>query len=114
MKKFLKGTKLSLVKGFFLSAAARCLLLTEAVTSVRFPVASLSTVSSWPIVPDRHRDCLPIAIGRHAAFVLFAFCFFLSACTRTEEKLPILGARDVVGTDTTYHTIAPFRFVDQD
>ena len=48
------------------------------------------------------------------AFVLSAFSFFLSACTGPEEKLPILGERNVVGTDTAYHTIAPFRFTDQD
>jgi len=31
-----------------------------------------------------------------------------------EKPLPIFGEREVVGTDTVYHTIAPFAFVDQD
>jgi protein SCO1/2 len=36
------------------------------------------------------------------------------ACVPKDEKLPIFGQREVEGTDTVYHTIAPFRFVDQD
>jgi len=39
---------------------------------------------------------------------------FLFSCTTKEEKLPIFGQREVVGTDTVYHHIAPFSFVDQD
>lgn len=31
-----------------------------------------------------------------------------------EKPLPIYGERDIVGTDTIYHTIADFSFVDQD
>jgi protein SCO1/2 len=38
----------------------------------------------------------------------------LFSCVTKEEKLPIFGEREVVGTDTVYHTIAPFSFVDQD
>ncbi len=39
-----------------------------------------------------------------------------AACSpsKQEEKLPILGQRNVEGNDTIYHTIADFRFVDQD
>ncbi len=40
--------------------------------------------------------------------------WFLLSCVTREEKLPIFGEREVVGTDTVYHTIAPFSFVDQD
>jgi len=36
------------------------------------------------------------------------------SCATKEEKLPIFGEREVVGTDTVYHKIAPFSFVDQD
>ncbi len=39
------------------------------------------------------------------------------ACTGTEgssENLPYLGRTEYTETDTIYHTIAPFRFVDQD
>jgi protein SCO1/2 len=38
----------------------------------------------------------------------------MTGCTKPVEKLPILGQRTVAGSDTIYHTIAPFRFVDQD
>lgn len=45
-----------------------------------------------------------------------AICVFLFSCSRPlkEEKLPIFGEREVSGTDTIYHTIADFQFVDQD
>jgi protein SCO1 len=37
------------------------------------------------------------------------------SCTKEKEKLlPIFGEREVEGSDTVYHTIAPFAFVDQD
>ena len=38
----------------------------------------------------------------------------LLSCIAREEKLPIFGEREVEGTDTIYHTIAPYSFVDQD
>jgi protein SCO1 len=38
----------------------------------------------------------------------------LYACGTKETTLPIFGQREVVGTDTVYHTIAPFAFVNQD
>jgi protein SCO1/2 len=48
-------------------------------------------------------------------FLLFAFASFLSGCSKKEEqRLPILGSREVKGNDTIYHTIASFKFVDQD
>lgn len=37
----------------------------------------------------------------------------MAACDRT-KPLPIYGERKVSGTDTVYHTIAPFSFVNQD
>jgi protein SCO1/2 len=50
-----------------------------------------------------------------SAGVLFAACLALSACIQKKETpLPIFGEREVVGTDTVYHTIADFTFVDQD
>jgi protein SCO1 len=47
--------------------------------------------------------------------MLLAVCL-LAACSgkRAEQPLPIFGERTVDGTDTLYHTIAPFRFVNQD
>lgn len=42
-------------------------------------------------------------------------CFLISACgKKNEAPLPIFGEREVVGTDTVYHTIGDFNFVDQD
>jgi protein SCO1/2 len=41
--------------------------------------------------------------------------FIASGCMKEKEKpLPIFGEREVVGTDTVYHRIAPFQFVNQD
>jgi protein SCO1 len=55
-----------------------------------------------------------IKISRSTA-VLFAFCFLLSACIEKKETpLPIFGEREVAGTDTVYHKIANFKFVNQD
>jgi protein SCO1/2 len=47
--------------------------------------------------------------------LLFAFCFLVFACAeKKEERLPIFGERNVEGGDTVYHTIADFKFVNQD
>jgi protein SCO1/2 len=47
--------------------------------------------------------------------VFFAFCFLFFSCVeKKSEPLPILGERNVEGNDTVYHTIAGFRFLDQD
>jgi protein SCO1/2 len=35
-------------------------------------------------------------------------------CSKPEARLPIFGEKEVNGTDTVYHTIADFKFVDQD
>lgn len=43
------------------------------------------------------------------------FLLLLGSCGKAGyDKLPVLGQRELVGTDTVYHTIAPFQFVDQD
>ncbi len=48
-------------------------------------------------------------------FPLLAFSFLLSSCIQKKEApLPIFGEREVVGSDTVYHTIGDFKFVDQD
>jgi protein SCO1/2 len=44
-----------------------------------------------------------------AAFILLAGCV-----AKKESPLPVFGEREVVGKDTVYHTIANFKFVDQD
>jgi protein SCO1 len=47
--------------------------------------------------------------------VLFVFCVLLTSCIEPKEKpLPIFGEREVVGNDTVYHKIGPFKFVNQD
>jgi len=47
--------------------------------------------------------------------LIFTCCFMISACIKKKEvPLPIIGERDVVGSDTVYHTIADFKFLDQD
>lgn len=46
--------------------------------------------------------------------MLFTVCIFLYSCAIKEKPLPIFGERNVVGTDTVYHSIAHFEFVDQD
>ena len=51
---------------------------------------------------------------RLACVIVVAGSLFLTSCLPKNEKLPIFGQREVVGTDTVYHTIAPFSFVDQD
>ena len=38
----------------------------------------------------------------------------LSSCTVTDKPLPVFGNRTFNGTDTVYHTIAPFALLDQD
>ena len=53
---------------------------------------------------------LPVA----TKIVVIFMGLWLVGCTEREEKLPIFGERSVLGTDTLYHTIAPFQFVDQD
>lgn len=37
-----------------------------------------------------------------------------ASCAKKESQLPIFGEREVNGSDTVYHTIAKFKFVDQD
>lgn len=49
---------------------------------------------------------------KNTPFLLVAITL-LASCSK-ENDLPVFGEREVVGTDTVYHTIAPFQFVDQD
>jgi protein SCO1/2 len=57
-------------------------------------------------------DCL-LPIGYCLLFAVYSL-LSLSSCSTKTEKLPIFGERGFNGKDTTYHTIAPFQFVDQD
>lgn len=47
-------------------------------------------------------------------FIVASTLILFSACKPKQQPLPIFGERDFNGTDTVYHTIAPFSFVDQD
>jgi protein SCO1/2 len=57
--------------------------------------------------------CISFVGGRQFVY-LIGIVLLWSSCTTKEEKLPIFGQREVVGTDTVYHQIAPFSFIDQD
>lgn len=52
---------------------------------------------------------------RKRNYCLLLFCFLVLSCAQKKETpLPIFGERELVGSDTVYHTIANFKFVDQD
>ncbi|HEY5690272.1 MAG TPA: SCO family protein [Cyclobacteriaceae bacterium] len=44
----------------------------------------------------------------------FGVVILLFSCSSKEKPLPIFGQRELVDSDTVYHTIAKFQFVDQD
>jgi protein SCO1/2 len=56
--------------------------------------------------------------NRVAKFVIFlaviSGLLFASCAEKKEAALPIFGEKEVQGNDTIYHTIADFKFVDQD
>lgn len=56
--------------------------------------------------------------NRVAKFVMFlavvSGLLFASCAEKKEAALPIFGEKEVQGGDTIYHTIADFKFVDQD
>lgn len=45
---------------------------------------------------------------------LYSLCLVMNFSCVKEKPLPIFGERDFNGTDTIYHTIPDFRFVNQD
>lgn len=51
---------------------------------------------------------------RSGLFVGFMVLLAVTGCAVKEQPLPILGERRVIGSDTVYHRIANFSFVDQD
>jgi protein SCO1/2 len=52
---------------------------------------------------------LPAAHG----LVFIGYTIFVG-CSSNQKPLPIFGEREVIGSDTLYHTIANFNFIDQD
>ncbi|MDY0077644.1 MAG: SCO family protein [Bacteroidales bacterium] len=47
-------------------------------------------------------------------FILLLLFFWVAACTRQPEKLPVFGKTTIVGNETLHSTIRPFSFVNQD
>ncbi|MEQ8424631.1 MAG: SCO family protein, partial [Cyclobacteriaceae bacterium] len=47
-------------------------------------------------------------------FIVIVLGTIVGCKGKKEQSLPIFGQREVVGTDTVYHQIAKFQFVDQD
>lgn len=56
----------------------------------------------------------PVAFNTSFFCMLLLFVLLFECTSKKEVPLPIFGERDVEGTDTIYHTIADFTFVDQD
>lgn len=51
----------------------------------------------------------------NCALIVLLFCAVLYSCkTPKEERLPIFGERTLNGSDTIYHKISDFKFLDQD
>ncbi|MFM7327106.1 MAG: SCO family protein, partial [Bacteroidota bacterium] len=51
---------------------------------------------------------------RSSFLKLISLLLLLSSCTVNDKPLPVFGNRTFNGTDTVYHTIAPFALLDQD
>jgi protein SCO1/2 len=51
---------------------------------------------------------------RSALIVLASCAIIISCIEQKERKLPIMGEKDITGTDTIYHTIGNFALVNQD
>src|SRR5210317_2292735 len=45
---------------------------------------------------------------------LFVALLSLNSCQEKQAELPILGRKDIQGTDTIFHSIPDFQFMDQD
>jgi protein SCO1/2 len=45
---------------------------------------------------------------------ILAMAIIFTSCMKPKKNLPIFGQREFNGTDTVYHAIAPFQFMDQD
>lgn len=57
-------------------------------------------------------------ISKQPLLILTLLILLVSACNDKSKQLPILGKKEVVegraSTDTVYHTIPDFKFIDQD
>ncbi len=55
-----------------------------------------------------------ISVLRSATGALAVFLLLAGCVEQKEQRLPILGEKDISATDTVYHTIGHFSLVDQD
>ena len=58
----------------------------------------------------RRHSALPLS----GSFIVSISLIFSSCVQQNEPKLPVLGEKEVSGSDTIYHAIGHFRFFDQD
>jgi protein SCO1 len=98
--KYMKGMRL------FFKWAASCQL----------PVAiyQLPVISYRSLVISLVRSHWKLGTGNLKHFLITLSFLILLSCQSKEKDLPIFGERELIGTDTVYHTIAKFQFVDQD
>jgi protein SCO1/2 len=75
-----------------------------------------STAHSTQHTADNHKPRIDDhrLINAVVSCLLSAVCCLLSCSPKQDPPLPIFGEREVAGTDTVYHTISDFKFVDQD
>jgi protein SCO1/2 len=60
------------------------------------------------------RFCFRGGLSIKLVLAVTAVALLEGCITKKEPPLPIFGEREVTGKDTVYHTIANFKFVDQD
>jgi protein SCO1 len=91
-------------------------LLFKRVTGCWLPVSSyqLPVISYRSLVIGLVRSHWKLGTGNLQHFLITLSFLILLSCQSKEKDLPIFGEREFNGTDTVYHTIAKFRFVDQD
>lgn len=76
--------------------------------------------SYWFYKTDGNKFLAPGRVAKMVAFgnyflALTCMVFALNSCgKKADPPLPIYGERELVGSDTIYHTIGEFSFLDQD
>ncbi len=62
-----------------------------------------------------NKSMINSSVTKFVMFLMVTSGLLLSSCVEKKEApLPIFGEKEVEGGDTIYHTIADFKFVDQD
>ena len=62
----------------------------------------------------RFNNSVSKLITMKSALIFIVCVLILSSCQKKATPLPIFGQKEVSDSDTVYHTIAKFKFVDQD